>query len=87
MKSRTGWNPYKLGNYILSKTTSVQFIPSLDNDSLPTDNSFNTWKFISDNFEMTVTGKFKDSVKIATKRYKQMTETSYSHNITVIRLN
>jgi len=66
--------------YKLNANTSVTF----KGDRLPKADELGKWSFHDEqNFDVLISGKFKDAVKKATDSYKHLKATGFSHNLTV----
>ena len=79
IKIRTGFSPYKKGNYILDKNTSVQFTGT----TLPKDDELGKWLFADGDGKQEIEGKFKQSVKKMVASRKSAKSSSFSHSLTV----
>lgn len=83
IKIRTGFSPYKKGQYVIDKSSSIQFT---DNDALPKDTDPGRWKFYDGDFDQVVEGKFKESVKKTVASHKRAKGSSFSHTLKVNRV-
>ena len=65
--------------YKLNANTSVTFV----GDQLPKPDDVGNWSFQDQDFEVLISGKFREAVKKATDSYKHLKATGFTHNLKV----